>query len=115
VRLQLVNTELVKLLPGVAGGGMDLALFAMTDTPEREKSADFVNFFSFRALSSAATGGQFLANVPNAPIVEVEAQVMNHALSTAARELPVRNARKGFIVRLVRRNHPNGRVCAPEG
>jgi polar amino acid transport system substrate-binding protein len=46
VRLQFVNTDFVKLLPDVAGGGLDLAMSAMTDTPEREKTADFVNYFS---------------------------------------------------------------------
>ena len=46
VRLQFVNTDFVKLLPDVAGGGMDLAMSAMTDTPERAKTTDFVDYFS---------------------------------------------------------------------
>jgi polar amino acid transport system substrate-binding protein len=46
VRLQFVNTDFSKLLAGVAGGGVDLAISAMTDTPERAKTADFVNYFS---------------------------------------------------------------------
>jgi ABC-type amino acid transport/signal transduction systems, periplasmic component/domain len=46
VRLQFVNTDFVKLLAGVSGGGVDLAMSAMTDTPERAKTADFVNYFS---------------------------------------------------------------------
>lgn len=45
VRLDFVNTQFVKLLPDVAGGGLDLAMSAMTDTPERERTADFVNYF----------------------------------------------------------------------
>ena len=46
VRLQFVNADFVKLLPDVAGGGIDLAMSAMTDTPERAKTADFVDYFS---------------------------------------------------------------------
>jgi polar amino acid transport system substrate-binding protein len=46
VRLQFVNTDFSKLLAGVAGGEVDLAMSAMTDTPERAKTADFVNYFS---------------------------------------------------------------------
>jgi polar amino acid transport system substrate-binding protein len=46
VRLQFINADFVKLLPDVAGGGMDLAMSAMTDTPERAKTADFVDYFS---------------------------------------------------------------------
>ncbi|MEP7016792.1 MAG: ABC transporter substrate-binding protein [Actinomycetota bacterium] len=46
VRLQFVNADFVKLLPDVAGGGLDLAMSAMTDTPERAKTADFVDYFS---------------------------------------------------------------------
>jgi polar amino acid transport system substrate-binding protein len=46
VRLQFVNADFVKLLPDVAGGAMDVAMSAMTDTPERAKSTDFVDYFS---------------------------------------------------------------------
>jgi polar amino acid transport system substrate-binding protein len=46
VRLQFVNTDFSNLLAGVAGGEVDLAMSAMTDTPERAKTADFVNYFS---------------------------------------------------------------------
>jgi polar amino acid transport system substrate-binding protein len=46
VRLQFVNADFVKLLPDVAAGGMDLAMSAMTDTPERAKTVDFVDYFS---------------------------------------------------------------------
>lgn len=46
VRLQFVHTDFAKLLTGVAGGGVDLAMSAMTDTPERSKTVDFVDYFS---------------------------------------------------------------------
>ncbi|MEO6143880.1 MAG: transporter substrate-binding domain-containing protein, partial [Dermatophilaceae bacterium] len=46
VRLEFVNISFDKLLTGVESGGLDLAISAVTDTPERAKSADFVNYFS---------------------------------------------------------------------
>lgn len=46
VRLQFVNVEFTKLLPMVAQQRIDVAISAMTDTADREKQADFVNYFS---------------------------------------------------------------------
>ncbi len=46
VRLEFVKTEFGLLLKNVESGRLDLAMSAMTDTPERAKSADFVNYFS---------------------------------------------------------------------
>jgi len=46
VRLQFVKTTFSTLLADVAGGRLDVAMSAMTDTPERAKTADFVNYFS---------------------------------------------------------------------
>jgi polar amino acid transport system substrate-binding protein len=46
VRLEFVQTGFTKLLGDVAGGDLDLAMSAMTDTAGRAKAADFVNYFS---------------------------------------------------------------------
>ena len=46
VRLQFVNTDFGELLADVGRGDPDLAMSAMTDTPERAKIADFVNYFT---------------------------------------------------------------------
>ena len=46
VRIEFVNTEFTELLSDVAGGELDLGMSAMTDTPERAKTVDFVNYFS---------------------------------------------------------------------
>ena len=40
------NTDFAKLLGDVAGGNPDIAMSAMTDTPERAKTIDFVDYFS---------------------------------------------------------------------
>ena len=46
VRLQFGATNFDELLADVARGDLDLAMSAMTDTPERAKTADFVNYFT---------------------------------------------------------------------
>ncbi|MBA2463920.1 MAG: ABC transporter substrate-binding protein [Nocardioidaceae bacterium] len=46
VRVEFVNADFTKLLTRVANGGLDLGMSAMTDTRERAKVADFVNYFS---------------------------------------------------------------------
>ena len=46
VRLQFANMAFDKLLADVAHGDLDLAMSSMTDTPERTKLADFVNYFT---------------------------------------------------------------------
>ena len=46
VRLEFVSSDFDKLLADVGHGDLDLAISAMTDTPERAKTADFVNYFT---------------------------------------------------------------------
>jgi polar amino acid transport system substrate-binding protein len=46
VRVRFVNTDFGKVLRRVRTHRADLVMSAMTDTPERERSADFVNYFS---------------------------------------------------------------------
>ena len=46
VRLQFAPINFDKLLAEVGRGDLDLAMSSMTDTPERAKLADFVNYFT---------------------------------------------------------------------
>jgi len=46
VRLQFEAIDFDKLLATLGHGDLDLAVSAMTDTPERAKTADFVNYFT---------------------------------------------------------------------
>ena len=46
VRLQFAQTTFSELLGRVGRGNPDLGMSAMTDTPERAKTADFVNYFT---------------------------------------------------------------------
>ena len=46
VRVEFVNSDFTTLLADVAGGELDLGMSAMTDTAERARTVDFVNYFS---------------------------------------------------------------------
>jgi polar amino acid transport system substrate-binding protein len=46
VRVTFVNSDFTKVLPFVAHGKLDLAMSAITDTLDRAKKVDFVNYFS---------------------------------------------------------------------
>lgn len=45
VRVRFVDTNFTEILPSVANGSLDLGMSAMTDTPGRAKTVDFVNYF----------------------------------------------------------------------
>jgi polar amino acid transport system substrate-binding protein len=46
VEVQFVNSAFTGLIDAVVAGRFDLAMSAITDTPERAKQVDFVNYFS---------------------------------------------------------------------
>jgi polar amino acid transport system substrate-binding protein len=46
VRVRLVNADFSKLLERLAAGRSDAVMSALTDTPERERDADFINYFA---------------------------------------------------------------------
>jgi polar amino acid transport system substrate-binding protein len=46
VKVRFVNSDFSRVLPEVAAHRIDLAMSAITDTPERERIVDFVNYFS---------------------------------------------------------------------
>jgi polar amino acid transport system substrate-binding protein len=46
VKVRFANTDFSQLLPRLAAGRSDAVMSALTDTPERERDADFVNYFS---------------------------------------------------------------------
>ena len=46
VRVEFVVTDFTAAVPALQQGRVDMVLSAMTDTAEREKHADFVNYFS---------------------------------------------------------------------
>ncbi|GAA4350355.1 ABC transporter substrate-binding protein [Angustibacter luteus] len=46
VRLEFIRTDFTDILPEVQNGQLDVGMSAMTDTAEREKQVDFVNYLS---------------------------------------------------------------------
>lgn len=46
VQLRFQNVDFTDILPQVGKGTLDLGISAMTDTVERERAVDFVNYFS---------------------------------------------------------------------
>jgi polar amino acid transport system substrate-binding protein len=60
LKVKLVNSDFETIIPGLAAGRYDLGVSSFTDTKEREKTVDFVDYFeagiSFYAKSSANPG-----------------------------------------------------------
>jgi polar amino acid transport system substrate-binding protein len=46
VRIEFVNADFTRLLPMVVAGDLDLGMSAITDTPERSETVDFVDYFT---------------------------------------------------------------------
>ncbi|HTZ86896.1 MAG TPA: ABC transporter substrate-binding protein [Solirubrobacteraceae bacterium] len=60
LKVKLINSDFETIIPGLAAGRYDLGISSFTDTKEREKTVDFVDYFeagiSFYAKSSANPG-----------------------------------------------------------
>jgi polar amino acid transport system substrate-binding protein len=67
LKAKLINSNFETIIPGLAAGRYDLGASSFTDTKEREKTVDFVDYFkagiSFYAKSSANPGVTKLADL----------------------------------------------------
>ena len=67
LKANLVNSNFETIIPGLASGRYDLGASSFTDTKEREKTVDFVDYFSagesFYAKSSANPGVSTIADL----------------------------------------------------
>ena len=67
LKVKMVNANFETIIPGLAAGRYDLGASSFTDTKEREKTVDFVDYFragiSFYAKSSANPGVQKIADL----------------------------------------------------
>ena len=67
LKAQFTNANFEAIIPGLAGGRYDLGASSFTDTKEREKTVDFVDYFnagiSFYAKSSANPGVTTVADL----------------------------------------------------
>jgi polar amino acid transport system substrate-binding protein len=67
LKVKLINSNFETIIPGLAAGRYDLGASSFTDTKEREKTVDFVTYFSagisFYAKSSANPGVSKLSDL----------------------------------------------------
>jgi polar amino acid transport system substrate-binding protein len=67
LKVKLINSNFETIIPGLAAGRYDVGASSFTDTKEREKTVDFVDYFnagiSFYAKSSANPGVTVLADL----------------------------------------------------
>jgi polar amino acid transport system substrate-binding protein len=67
LKAKFVNANFETIIPGLAAGRYDLGASSFTDTKEREKTVDFVDYFtagiSFYAKSSANPGVETVADL----------------------------------------------------
>jgi polar amino acid transport system substrate-binding protein len=88
LKVNLINSNFETIIPGLASGRYDVGASSFTDTKEREKTVDFVDYFnagiSFYAKSSANPGVTVLADlcgktvaVEKGTVEQEEAQAQN--------------------------------------
>src|ERR1700727_1201613 len=67
LKVNLVNSDFETIIPGLAAGRYDLGASSFTDTKEREKTVDFVDYFeagiSFYAKSSSNPGVESVSDL----------------------------------------------------
>jgi polar amino acid transport system substrate-binding protein len=67
LKVNLVNSNFETIIPGLAAGRYDLGVSSFTDTKEREKTVDFVDYYSagisFYAKSTANPGVSKIADI----------------------------------------------------
>ncbi len=67
LKAKLINSDFETIIPGLAAGRYDLGVSSFTDTKEREKTVDFVDYFSagisFYAKTSADPGVRTVADL----------------------------------------------------
>jgi polar amino acid transport system substrate-binding protein len=67
LKVEMINSNFETIIPGLAAGRYDIGASSFTDTKEREKTVDFVDYFSagisFYAKSSSNPGVEELKNI----------------------------------------------------
>ena len=73
VRLKFVNAPFDGILPGLAAGKYDIGFSSFTDTKEREKTVDFVTYFS--------AGTSFVVRAEDGPQIGTLADLCGHTIA----------------------------------
>jgi polar amino acid transport system substrate-binding protein len=67
LKVNIINSNFETIIPGLAAGRYDIGISSFTDTKEREKTVDFVDYYkagvSFYAKSASNTGVTKLADL----------------------------------------------------
>ena len=71
--LQMSNQTFDSIIPGLASGKFDLGMSSFTDTKEREKTVDFVTYFS--------AGTSFFVKASGGPTINTLADLCGHHVS----------------------------------
>jgi polar amino acid transport system substrate-binding protein len=73
LKVSVVNAKFETIIPGLAAGKYDIGASSFTDTKEREKTVDFVDYFS--------AGISFYAKVASPPPVKTVADLCGRSVS----------------------------------
>jgi polar amino acid transport system substrate-binding protein len=65
LRVKVVNAPFDSILPGLASGKYDVGMASFTDTKEREKTVDFVTYFSAGTSFFVAADGPAIGTLPD--------------------------------------------------
>jgi polar amino acid transport system substrate-binding protein len=101
LKVKLVNSNFETIIPGLAAGRYDLGASSFTDTKEREKTVDFVDYFnagiSFYAKATANPGVTGLSDLCG-KTVAVEKGTVEQEESQAQSKKCAKEAKKGVNV-----------------
>ena len=97
LKIDMINSNFETIIPGLAAGRYDVGASSFTDTKEREKTVDFVDYFSagisFYAKSSANPGISTVADlcgksvaVEKGTVEQEEAQAQNEKCGKAGKK-----------------------------
>jgi polar amino acid transport system substrate-binding protein len=97
LKAKLVNSDFETIIPGLAAGRYDLGISSFTDTKEREKTVDFVDYFSagisFYAKSSGNPSVRTVADlcgktvaVEKGTVEQEEAEAQSKKCGTAGKK-----------------------------
>jgi polar amino acid transport system substrate-binding protein len=73
LKVKVVNAPFESILPGLASGKYDIGMAGFTDTKEREKTVDFVTYFS--------AGTSFYVNTRGGPAINSLADLCGHKVA----------------------------------
>ncbi len=101
LKVSMVNATFDTIIPGLAAGRYDIGASSFTDTKEREKTVDFVDYFtagiSFYAKASANPGVKTLADICG-KTVSVEKGTTEEEEASAQTKTCTKEGKKGVTV-----------------